>query len=382
MAFKLGQLLINSGRITPQQLDEALRHQVVYGGKLGSILVELGYITEFELSLVLGHKLGVPFIKQEQILALNPEVATLIPAEMAIRYRVIPLEVERRRMNLAMSDPTDLEAIDAISFYTGMIVRPVVCPDLILSRLHDKFYGVAPTSRPSRRRPSDPELTQEQQTSPPDEAAQRPEEVPSSPSPAAEIDEYDLPMFDDFEGFHTIEGDQFENLYLGRPLDHAASMDLIAAELAEARNRDAIADTVLSFLGIAFPVAAFVLVRSETFTGWRARVGGDEARQFTEFSARISDPSALATAYSTKSFFLGPLGDTPVHRELSRILGRKQQGHSLVIPLMILDRVFAMLYVEGDPEQLAARLNELLKLASKTSMAFEILILRNKILMS
>lgn len=378
MSFKLGQILLKAGRITLQQLDEALRHQVVHGGKLGTNLIELGYITEHELSLVLGHKLGVPFIKQEQVLSLTPQVTGLIPADMATRYRVIPIEVERRRMTLAMTDPTDLEAIDAISFYTGMIVSPIVCPELLLNRLHEKYYGVRPKPRPFVPAPSKLPQQESSESSPPRNGQPA---HPSSPSNSV-INEYELPLFDDFEGFHSLEGDQFDELYLKPAYYTSASLEQVSRELADARNRDAIADTVLRFLGIAFPVEAFILVRADSFNGWKAHVRGEEIKAFLDFTAPISEPSVLSHVCSSRSFFLGPPPDTPVNRDLSRLLGGKREGHALVLPLVLLDRVVSMLYIEGEPEQLASRLGEVQKLAAKAAMAFEILILKNKILMS
>lgn len=382
MSFKLGQILLKAGRITLQQLDEALRHQVVHGGKLGTNLIELGYITEHELSLVLGHKLGVPFIRQEQVLSLTPEVTGLIPVDMATRYRVIPIETEKRRLTLAMTDPTDLEAIDAISFYTGMIVSPVVCPELLLSRLHEKYYGVKPKPRPSSfAATKQPESVQ----SPPEKAEPpaAPRNKTDSPPPSPEgVEDYELPLFDDFEGFHSLDGDQFDDLYLKPTYYSSASLEQISRELADARNRDAIADTVLNFLGIAFPVGAFILVRQDTFAGWKARVKGEEVKAFLDFSAPLNEPSVLSLVHTSRTFFLGPPPDTPVNRELLRLLGGKTEGHLLVIPLILLDRVVSMLYIEGAPQQLAARLGEVQKLVAKSALAFEILILRNKILMS
>jgi len=380
VAFKLGQILLKAGRITPQQLDEALRHQVIHGGKLGTNLVELGFITEHELSLVLGHKLGVPFIKQEQVLALTPEIAGLIPAEMATRFRVIPIETEKRRLSLGMIDPSDLEAIDAISFYTGMIVRPVVCPELLLNRLHEKFYGIRTKPRPFVTPPTKPS-TGDDPVPPPAQPAQPEEPVGTKPEPHA-IEEYEIPMFDEFQGFDSLGGDQFDDLFLSSSFHSAASLDKVSAELADARSRDSIADTVLTFLGIAFPVEAFILVRQEFFTGWKARIRGEECRSFLEFSAPIKEPSVLSHVMGTRNLFLGPVPDTPVNRELTRCLGGRRHGHALILPLMITDRVIALLYLEGEAEQLTARLNEVQKLALKTAMAFEILILRNKILMS
>ena len=77
-----------------------------------------------------------------------------------------------------------------------------------------------------------------------------------------------------------------------------------------------------------------------------------------------------------------PVPDTPANKETIKALTSRRQGATLVLPLSILDRIVVFLYLEGEPEQLTMRLPELQRLVGKASMAFEILILRNKILMT
>lgn len=378
MSVKLGQLLIKAGRISPEQLEEALRNQVVHGGKLGTNLVEMGFVKEQELALILGHKLGVPFISAEQLAAINSEVLGHITAEVADKYKIIPLQLEKRRLSLAMADPSDFAAIDAISFLTGFIVRPVVCPELLLVKLLEKHYGIKRKLRYFTS--ATPHQVRSPHTAPRDQH-HTDHDVPSAVNEDS-VEEYQFPMFDNFEGFHQLQGDQFEELYMGAAYRGSVSMDTIAQELAEARNRDAIAQTVLQFVSIAFPVAALFLIRNATVTGWKALVRGEQPENFTSLNFPVAEPSMMNTVLTTKGFFLGPVPDTPANREIIKALASRRQGASLVLPLNILERIIIFLYLEGDPEQLAARLPELQRLVAKASMAFEILILRNKILMT
>jgi len=378
MSIKLGQLLIKAGRISQEQLEEALRNQVVHGGKLGTNLVEMGFIKEQELALILGHKLGVPFISAEQIAGITEEIAQYVSPEVADKYKVIPLSLEKKRLSLAMADPSDFAAIDAISFLTGFIVRPVVCPELLLVKLLEKFYRIKRKLRYMTS--STPHQVRSPHT-PPKDIQHTDHDVPSAVTEDA-VDQYDFPMFENFEGFHQLQGDQFEEAYLGGAYRSSVTMDTIAQELAEARNRDAIAHTILQFVSLAFPVSALLLIRNTTIIGWKAQVRGEQPPGFANLNLPIDAPSILNTVLTNKTFFLGPMPDSPANREIIKALTSRRQGASLVLPLSILDRIIVFLYLEGEPEQLAARLPELQRLVAKASMAFEILILRNKILMT
>jgi hypothetical protein len=378
MSIKLGQLLIKAGRISAEQLEEALRNQVVHGGKLGTNLVEMGFIKEQELALILGHKLGVPFISAEQIAGINNDALQHVSAEIADKYKVIPLALEKKRLSLAMADPSDFAAIDAISFLTGFIVRPVVCPELLLIKLLEKHYNI----KRKLRYVSSPQPQQVRSPHTASATAHHTEhDVPSAVTEHA-VEQYEFPMFENFEGFHQLQGDQFEELYLGGAYRSSVTMDTIAQELAEARNRDAIAQTVLQFVSLAFPVTALLLIRNTTIIGWKALVRGEQPQGFANLHLPVDAPSILNTVLTTKTFYLGPVPDTPANLEIIKALASRRQGASLVLPISILDRIVLFLYLEGEPDQLTVRLTELQRLVAKTSMAFEVLILRNKILMT
>ena len=142
MGITLLDMLQNAGLITRDQFDEALKNRVVYGGKIGTSLIELGYIGEDELARFLSSKLAVPFIAVERLLAIPPQIIELVPRHIAVAYRVIPLHREKTRLYLVMSDPTDLKAIDDISFVTGLIIKPVIAPEVRLVQALGKYYGL------------------------------------------------------------------------------------------------------------------------------------------------------------------------------------------------------------------------------------------------
>jgi len=115
---RIGDILIEQGVITQEQLFEALKQQRTTGKKVGEMLVELGYITESKLIDILGAQLDVQHIILDGI-KIAPELASLISEEMCKKYKVIPVYMRDDTITIAMADPTDLRTIDHIKFVTG-----------------------------------------------------------------------------------------------------------------------------------------------------------------------------------------------------------------------------------------------------------------------
>ncbi len=137
---RLGELLLENGLIDDQQLTEGLEAQDEMGGRLGSNLVRMGYIDEAQLASFLGRQLGLPCLtKLERV---SSDAVRRVPKSIAIKYQVVPISVNDRDLGLAMADPANLEAIDAVSFSTGLRVRPAVAPEVLIEYALARFYGV------------------------------------------------------------------------------------------------------------------------------------------------------------------------------------------------------------------------------------------------
>jgi len=128
MAVRLGELLVREKRITPAQLEEALTHQRGHGGRLGSTLVQLGLVRDEEITAILSRQFGVPAMTLGQF-DLDPAIVRLIPAEKAAKYQAIPVSRTGTTLTLAMTDPTNVFAMDDIKFMTGMNVEAVVASE-------------------------------------------------------------------------------------------------------------------------------------------------------------------------------------------------------------------------------------------------------------
>ncbi len=147
MAIRIGDMLVSSGLITQGQLDEALRAQEIFGGRLGTNLVELGYVSEIEVAKVLSKQLGIPCADASEFGELDDYLLSLVPASVVEAHKVVPLSADKRVLRLAMADPTNLKAIDELSFATGLKIEPVVSPEILITYAIEKYYGVARATR-------------------------------------------------------------------------------------------------------------------------------------------------------------------------------------------------------------------------------------------
>lgn len=123
---KIGEMLVEAELISLAQLQEALRHQRITGGRMGSNLVALGFISEDLLMDFLAQKTGVPRLDLRN-LDVPVNVLQRIPKRLADQLNVLPVSFkEPKSLVLAMTDPSDLNAVDSARFASGMNIEPVV----------------------------------------------------------------------------------------------------------------------------------------------------------------------------------------------------------------------------------------------------------------
>jgi len=140
MSARLGELLVKEKLISQDQLKQALDFQKQHGGRLGTALVKMGLVTDDEVTAVLSRQYGVPSINLKYY-EVDPTVVKLIPQETAIRYQIVPLSRVGSTLTIAMTDPTNVFAMDDIKFMTGFNVEPVVASESAISEAISKFYG-------------------------------------------------------------------------------------------------------------------------------------------------------------------------------------------------------------------------------------------------
>src|SRR6188768_353002 len=153
MAVRIGELLLKEKRLSPAQLQEALTYQKTNGGKLGYNLVKLGFVKDEEITALLSKQYGVPSINLTEF-EIDPGVIKLIPGETCHKYQIIPLSRSGATLTIAMTDPTNVFAMDDIKFMTGYNVEPVVASEGAVADALEKYYPQAAAARGPRETPS------------------------------------------------------------------------------------------------------------------------------------------------------------------------------------------------------------------------------------
>jgi len=142
---RIGDLLLEMGVITHEQLARALERQKKTGERLGQALVSLG-IKEEQIVEALARQLNVPIIDMLHA-HVDPRAAEIVPEAIARKYCVAPIRREGTRLILAMADPLDVMALDDVSIATSLIVSPVVTSETEVRAAIERVYGIGEHAR-------------------------------------------------------------------------------------------------------------------------------------------------------------------------------------------------------------------------------------------
>ena len=144
MAFqnkqKLGDILVQSNKITTEQLQGVLKKHKITGKRLGAQLIEDNILTEDEIIDVLEIQLGIPRVNIERTF-VNMEAVKAISESLALRYNLIPIDIEDNKIKVAMSDPLNVFAMDDVKISSGYEVEPVITTQNDIKKAIDKYYS-------------------------------------------------------------------------------------------------------------------------------------------------------------------------------------------------------------------------------------------------
>jgi hypothetical protein len=391
MAPRLSDVLIREGLITPVQLEEALRSQVRFGGRLGTNLVKMNMVKESDVVRCLGKQLDMPFVSAERLLSVPPNIIGLIPKEIAKKYKVVPLSLVNNRLTMAMLDPSNLAAIDTISFMTGYIISPVVCSELRILQALEQYYGISRERRFSELSEGTGKKTEKAAPPHPDPLEDL---LPDCIDPRG-LETAQVDIAATF-GFLGLQVDETDIIHLEEPSPQISSHAMPSPQSAamaptptaavqpqqtaplspkvpksvvtETTDQDKISDAAGCVCHRAERVALFKVERRMA-TGCKAIIRKNVLDGFENFQLSLAEPSALKVVVDTGTLYLGPISDAAGNRNMMAALGGGAPEIALLIPLKIGGKVVSVLYVDGG--------NELAKylwpLQDAARLAFEIL---------
>jgi hypothetical protein len=439
---KLGDWLVAKHKIDREQLNRALQDQQFFGERLGTSLIKLGFVSEDTLGEYLADISGSQYAPPHRLENIPPKVISAVPARLAARYRIVPIAIRNRKLQLAMRDPKDLITLDEITFLTGLTIEPFVATEFRIVRAIEGYYGIKlgtkaiPVSGESRSQagpeaPSrpDPEpeslqsdigldglpmdadstdleqpFVQNQAAPPPREREpeeplpasleewrmaqeQIPKEFPQAPPPTSETRPM-APISSAPAG--SPPGEPTASVRTPAPARAASiayhpavhTMELISARLRASETRDEVFDAILDFAGARFHRAALFVVQQDRVLGWSGRGPGISPLRIRNVTVPLDKPSLFVFFRSGGDYYYGPVPDLPANARLFLDLGFPPPARVLLVPLTIKDRPSVILYADkGSESSRAPEIGEFRRLLQKSSLALEVLILRNKIMM-
>ncbi|MBI9077656.1 MAG: type II/IV secretion system protein [Desulfatibacillum sp.] len=137
---RLGELLVEGGLLSEEQLKDALTQHKKSGMKLGKFLVQRGIVRESSMIDAVASQLKIDRYRADKY-PVASELANIIPAEMAQKHQLAPLSRKPNLLTVGMTDPMDIESLDAIEIFTNTEVEAVICTERELTQLISSLYG-------------------------------------------------------------------------------------------------------------------------------------------------------------------------------------------------------------------------------------------------
>ncbi len=436
---RLGQMLVENGAITGEQLIRAIQSQRALGGRLGTCLLEMDVLSEDKLLDALSQQLRVPAAHIEQLRGIDDEILGLIPARIALRCQAVPFLASNTDLLVATLDVRDLGLLDELAFCSNRRIRPHIANEVRIFEALEKYYGheipprfghlldrlnrsrymwdesakillgasaeepvqwqglealeagwaeekrlIRPAASRSNRAPGRPSTPAP--TSSPAQASAAPV-APSPPVAEAAAAVATMPQVPPPSSSPTelLQADNLARVSEPFPTPTQPSrstlgLEEVDAQLAREPDRQKIGEILLTYLGQTFSRCAVLTVRKNLVKGWLARGEGFDIRQFQALELPLDQPSALLNLKKGSNLFVGPLAPMPSHRQLAKVWGGDLPTDCVLIPLRIRERLVCVLYGDcGDRGLGSVDLESLRRLAEKASHALELCILRKKL---
>ncbi|MBD3332880.1 type II secretion system protein GspE [candidate division GN15 bacterium] len=141
MSKRIGDILIDRGLITNEQIQQALAVQRESNMKLGEVLVDEGFITSDELVDAISERLNVPKITLDNVF-VDPDVLSILPLELVKRHQLLPVFKIGDTLTVAMADPLDFIAVDEVRYLTKLKINRVVATRETILHAVEEHYSV------------------------------------------------------------------------------------------------------------------------------------------------------------------------------------------------------------------------------------------------
>lgn len=404
MSKRLGERLIDRGKITRAQLDKALKAQLIFGGHLGTNLIELGFVDERTLVHTLAEIYRVRPAAPEMFDQIPEPVLSTLPVEIVERYRVIPVDIERNNrknwvLHLAVIEPRSVPPISSVGKFTKLV--PWIAPEVRILHAMERYYGVP-------RRPRYINLAHElerdrRRAQPPDDSRQAsapnlfaPQDPPAGADSVEGLGAAALATADMGEeyGYGKSWRDVAREIF-DEPGEAAggtapargdepsstapAGLGEAAARMSRAENKEDLAAAVLEYVSGNGARGIIFGVRNEAVQVWDWKGLDLAAERVRKLRFPVTSGSVFALLLGNDHYH----GTVPAESGCRWFFGALQiavPAEILLLPVYVNDRLVAILYADGGPEgRIRGAIEDYQRLVRKLSLALNMLILKMKV---
>lgn len=363
--FRLGELLLQAGAITRAQLSAALALQAQVGGRLGSNLIEIGAVDERTLAHVLAQQLNIASASAAQLESPAKAALALIPRELAEKHRAIPIRIDGQRLWVALADPSDREALQALELASALEVRPMVAPDVLIDFALGKHYGVRRRARVLEVR--DAELLEVE----PDQALAVYDPYASSNSVPQK--EPALGFLDERKPQPAAKGPrQAPPPVPTERVPSALDVAALRAKLRSSTSDDAIFDHLLDALHPHTGRVALLLIRGGVLVAQRGR--GIDARSLALVRLAIADAPTVTKLLEGGAPYFGPLPS-----QFGSLFQELGTPNGLCLPLTMGKRALGLLVGGHVAPALASQAAELVRVVAMVDLTLHMSHLRARL---
>jgi hypothetical protein len=366
---QVAEYLLEQGWITSAQIEEAGRTQGFFGGRIETHLLKLGYVSEEALGEALTEVAGVPFASWERLRAAPASALAAVPVRLLEKHRVCPFRLEEGRLRIATLAPRDAVALREIQAATGHAVEPWIAIEPRLYQALERHFrlrfegtkGITLPPEPGDRPRGRPKPATDEAVPPP------------STEPEFGLDGRPL----DAEA--SIDDDVYGRSDPAEAPD-PSSLEALDKALASAQDRDELADALFTFCAGRSSRSGLFAVGKDAVRGVAGRGRAFTGEILRKLTVPVGSGTLFDTALQSRDFYFGVVPALPANRDLYTALGGRLPANVMLLPIVLKERTVALLYLDGDDEALPRPdIPAMRRVAAKAGLAFEMLLLRNKL---
>ncbi len=300
------RILLDEGHIDEGQLQAAVEHQVLYGGRLENILLDLGLVEEGAVAAALSKQYGVPTTDPLKVHPSLSLIAT-VGLDKINRYKILPFKKHSMTLHLLMVDPSDHVAKAEVTYATGFMVKPYVAPEATMVRLLEKHCGIRP-------------------------------------------DWYYEQSFADYFKGRIPDKESGEAKGKEEARRPALRREEALLRLKEAAGRDEVVETIIGYARSFFRRVVFFIVKRNIVVGWDGSAPGMDRVLIRSIFLSLENPSIFKDLAENPAPFLGRIPKGAAN-DLIRVTIDKKSGTSFFYPVGLEGRVVNIIYGDDGPRK-------------------------------